>query len=146
MIQAHKSPRRHHLAHQRIVNDPRHRSRIVMTMRIPFIAAVFTCLASAAFAQETPRKLLLLTQSKGYQHEVVKRTDNKPSIVEQTFAQLADKTKLFTVESTKDASILTPEKLTSIDILAMYTTGDLPADPQVIADWVNNGGLLLGLH
>jgi len=117
-------------------------------MPLRTLMAIVFLLASACFAQTrtVPTRLLLVTQSAGFDHDVVKRKDGKPSVVEQTFDQLAKKTGLFTVEATRDASIVTPAKLKDVDIVAFYTTGDLPMKPQDLIDWVKQGGRFLGVH
>jgi putative membrane-bound dehydrogenase-like protein len=119
---------------------------------------VLSCGALAAVARSAPaapaagagagakKRLLLVTQSKGYEHDVVKRKGGKPSVVERTFNQLAEKTGLFTVEATRDASMITPEKLKNVDIVVFYTTGVLPFKVQDLADWVKGGGRFMGLH
>ncbi len=117
-------------------------------MRTGFWSFVFAVIcASCAFAQDSaPKKLLLMTQSKGFVHDVVKRKDGQPCAVEKIFQQLADKTRLFTVESSQDASILTPQKLKTVDIVVFYTTLDLPMKPEDLDAFVKNGGSFLGLH
>src|SRR6188472_3830968 len=101
-----------------------------------FVASLIVlvvALSPAALAADK-KKLVLITQSVGFDHEVVKQKDGKPSIVEQTFRDLAAKTNLFDVEHSRDASILTPEKLKQTDIVVLYTTSTLekhlPTDPQ----------------
>src|SRR2546423_1741994 len=76
-------------------------------------------------AAAAPAHLLLLTQSKAFVHPVTVRKGPQPSLVERTFSDLADKTKLFTVEPTQDAAVLTAEKLKATQIVVFYTTGDL---------------------
>src|SRR5690349_2053544 len=71
-------------------------------------------------------RVLLVTQSKGFDHEVVQRKDGKPSLVETTFEQMAARSGLFTVVATRDASVITPEKLKDVDVVVFYTTGVLP--------------------
>src|SRR6476646_7010117 len=93
-----------------------------------FVVQISICVfAFHAHAEPFP-KLILLTQSNGFQHDVVKHKDGGPSVVQKTFTELADKSKLFDLEMTEDAAILTPEKLKGTKIVAFYTTGDLPMD------------------
>jgi putative membrane-bound dehydrogenase-like protein len=109
------------------------------------IGLLFTIIALQTFAQPAP-KLILLTQSKGFQHDVVKHKGGEQSDVQKTFATLADKTKLFELETTEDASILTPEKLKDTKIVVFYTTGDLPLDTKAFAQWIKDGGSFLATH
>ena len=55
------------------------------------------------FAEPLP-KLILLTQSKGFEHDVVKQKDGQPSVVEKTFASIAEQSKLFDLETIHDAA------------------------------------------
>ena len=102
-----------------------------------------------ASAPVKPAHLLLVTQSKGFVHDVVKRKDDKPCKVEEVFAGLAGKSKLFTVEPTQDASVITPEKLKETQVVVFYTTGDLPITPanlEALEQWIKDGGAFLGIH
>jgi putative membrane-bound dehydrogenase-like protein len=101
----------------------------------------------AAFAADKPRAILL-TQSAGFDHEVVKRTNDQPSIVEQNFATFADKVG-FTVENTRDASTLTPDKIKSAKLIVFYTTGELPMTEETFKafdQWIKDGGSFMGIH
>jgi hypothetical protein len=93
-----------------------------------------------------PAKLVLLTQSKGFVHDVVKRKGGAPSVVERTFSKLADESKLFEVEWTDDASTLTADRIASARVLVLYTTGDVPLDVKALDAWVTAGGTLVGVH
>lgn len=108
-------------------------------------AAMLLCASARAQATQ-PAAAIVVTQSKGFEHDVVKEHEGRPSLVEKTLRDIADASKLFTIEHTKDAAILTPEKLSGTKLLILYTTGDLPVDPALLAKWVNDGGALLGIH
>jgi type 1 glutamine amidotransferase len=114
------------------------------------VVALWVGFPASAAAQEAPagprKKLVLITQSCGFDHDVVKPKDGKASVVEQTFQAMADKTKLFELEHSRDASILTADKLKQTDIVVFYTTGDLPMKPDDLAAWVKAGGLFMGIH
>ena len=122
-------------------------------VRLMAVVGALLILVPGAAAQDAvavKKKLVLITQSCGFDHDVVKQKEGKPSVVEQTFRALAEKTKRFDVEHSRDASILTPEKLKATDIVVFYTTSTaekhLPMKAQDLADWVNAGGLFLGIH
>src|SRR5689334_9177595 len=98
-----------------------------MSRWLQIICAVMLCTCAIVRAEDPARaNLLLLTQSKGFEHPVVKEKDGKPSVVETTLRQLGDKTKLFNLQATKDASIITPDKLKNTHLIVFYTTEDLP--------------------
>ncbi len=125
-----------------------------MSYRIGWLLRGFlivSVLAGMARAQATQphRRILLITESKGFVHEVVKRQDGKPNLVEQTFGELAKRTKLFDVEGSQDSSIITPEKLKGVDLVVFYTTGDLAmSNEQLDAfdQWLKAGGRFMGIH
>src|SRR5438045_1833738 len=67
--------------------------------------------------------LILVTQSKDFVHDVVKSAqDGGPSRVVRTFNELAQRTNLFTVETTDDVDTLTSQKLKGTKLVAFYTT------------------------
>jgi putative membrane-bound dehydrogenase-like protein len=115
------------------------------------VSIVLLALAAPGASAAEKKKLVLITQSVGFDHDVVKpRPGDKPSIVHQTFLDLAAKTGLFDVEHSRDASILTPEKLKQTEIVVFYTTGtadkQLPMKAEDLDAFVNNGGKFLGIH
>ena len=123
-----------------------------MSLRLVSVAMLVMLCATAGVASAAAAdaaKLFLLTQSKGFDHPVVQPgKDGSPSLVEKTFRELAEKTKLFEVEATRDGAQLTPEKLKSTNIVVFYTTLDVLTDDQLKAfdEWIKNGGLFLGIH
>jgi hypothetical protein len=86
----------------------------------------------SAEAQAPKAKILFLTESKGFKHGSVNRDvkggekkDLAPSEVAMT--QLGQQTGLFTVHCTQDTKAdFTKENLKNYDIVAFYTTGELP--------------------
>src|SRR5205809_415965 len=112
-------------------------------LRLVLTSVLFA--APAAWAAE-PLHLVLLTQSKGFEHDVVKSKDNQPCLVEKVFGELAAKTKLFTLESIRDAALITPEKLKDTQLVVFYTTGDLPMNLDAFDQWLKDGGSFLGIH
>ena len=97
-----------------------------------WLARVLVVLVIAApavgVAQEKKKyKILYISQSKGFKHGSVNRkteADLAPSEVSVT--EIGKTSGLFDVECTQDASILTPEKLKTLDAVMFYTTGALP--------------------
>src|SRR5215468_3987495 len=122
-----------------------------MRMARVLSTAVFILAIScgASFAADARPRMILVTQSKGYVHEVVKRKDGQPSRVEQTFTELAQRTGLFELETIDDVTLLTPEKLKAARIIVFYTTGDLPfteSSFHAFDQWIKDGGGFLGIH
>lgn len=124
-------------------------------------AFVFTliaagCLANDAAADEPqvnekPR-MLMVTQSRGFVHQSVKRDGPLISSAEKAMKKLAHRTGLFEVDFSQDAAAhLTKENLQNYDLVAFYTSGDLPVDPAdlkyFLDEWVKQPGHgFLGFH
>ena len=103
-------------------------------------------LATAQTSPPPPVKLILVQQSTRTIHDVTKRLDGKPSVVEQTWQKLADETKLFKVEIIDDCKLLTPQKLKEAKIVALYTSRDVPLDVDAFTKWIEDGGFFIGTH
>jgi type 1 glutamine amidotransferase len=127
-----------------------------MARLLTFIAAVTAlCLATLAppAAEAAPARIrvLYLDQSVSWRHAPVTRPKNSngPTQSELALAEIGAKSG-FTVESTQDARTITPEKLKDIDVLAFYTTGELPIPAETwaaIQKWIESGkGGFVGLH
>jgi type 1 glutamine amidotransferase len=104
------------------------------------------------------KRLLVFTRSQGFQHDVVKVVDGKPSLVDRTWTDLAAKHG-FEVHCTKDGRIFDPEALDRFDAFFFYTTGDLTkedskdnsppmpkAGKKALLDAIANGKGFLGSH
>ncbi|MEQ9454721.1 MAG: ThuA domain-containing protein [Phycisphaeraceae bacterium] len=98
------------------------------------------------FCEAKPLRTAVILQSAGFVHEVVKPgPDSTPSVVEQVLSGLSEGQDL-TLWFTRDATELTPDRLESLDLIILYTTGDIPLDAEALDHWVRQGGLLLGIH
>jgi type 1 glutamine amidotransferase len=109
--------------------------------------AVLACLiATAAAAQDG--KVLFLTHSAGYEHEVVKRP--APGALSLAETELTAILKgRFVVEATKDCSVLAAGTLRGCRAVVFYTTGELPAPSDAVRDlvaYVRSGGGFVGIH
>lgn len=100
---------------------------------------------AAVSAAEAPRAIVLL-QSEGFVHEVVKPRGGGPSVVEEVLSDLAERSGAFVPTFTRNAGDLTPAALRDADLVIFYTTGDVPLDTAALADWVERGGGFLGVH
>jgi len=107
--------------------------------------------SSDASAAEREMRILFVTQSVGYKHGSVTRKSGL-SPAEIALTQLGEKTGLFTVHCTQDcAADFTKENLQNYDIVAFYTTGNLPiadADKDYFfKEWLpQKGHGVLGFH
>jgi type 1 glutamine amidotransferase len=93
------------------------------------LAAAFLMPSGIGLAQESGKeKLLVITESKGFVHDVVRRgKDGSLCLVEKTFQDLAKKAGFFDVEVSQDSrKDLTAENLKNFDAVWFYTTGTLP--------------------
>ena len=108
--------------------------------------------ASLLPAQEETPRILFLTQSKGFVHNPVKRREATRSGAELALMQLAKDSGEFTVVCTQNAEAdLTKENLANYDIVAFYTSGDLPIDPAnfdyLLKEWLPQAGKgVIGFH
>ncbi len=115
-------------------------------------AAAALSLPLAVRAAPAKIRVLYLDQSVGFVHKPVMRPEGGEgaTLSETALAEIAVKTGVFTVESTQDARTITPQKLKEIDVLAFYTTGELPIAPEAwaaIQAWIRSGkGGFVGLH
>jgi type 1 glutamine amidotransferase len=96
-------------------------------------------------------RVTLLTDSKGFVHDVVKpRAEDGTTLVQRAFEELAmasgGRLEVSTLTNARD---VTAERLARTDVLALYTSGDITFPGRGVADidaWVRNGGGLLGVH
>lgn len=93
-----------------------------------FVLVAFIAGLSSVNAAE-PKKMLVITQSKGFVHGSVRRPkdSDKLSACEIALKQLGEQTKLFDATLSQDcAADFTRENLQNFDIVVFYTTGKLP--------------------
>ena len=122
-----------------------------MTRLIVLLTALVALLAGPALAGSGAKpRMLYLTQSVGFRHAPVIRPDGGLAPSEVALTAIAKDSGAFTVETTQDASTITPEKLKTVDVLMFYTTGALPISATswtAIQDWVaSDKGGFIGLH
>ncbi|MCA9074819.1 MAG: ThuA domain-containing protein [Planctomycetaceae bacterium] len=98
--------------------------------------------------EATSTRILFLTQSQGFVHGSVKRDPEqagKLAPAEVAMIQLGQQSGLFTCDCTQDAAAdFTKDNLQNYDIVAFYTTGELPiadADRDYFVDeWLKEKG------
>jgi len=132
-----------------------------ITGRGDFLRAAGLTSAGLALAKRLPaaqkKSVLVFTKSSGFEHDVVKRVNGKPSIVDDTVTALGDKHG-FHVGVTKDGRIFDDKQFHSYAALVFFTTGDLttmgtdgkppmsPAGKQNLLKAIEGGMGLVGIH
>ena len=108
-------------------------------------------------ASPSSKSLLVFTKSSGFEHQVVKRTDGKLSIVETTVTELGKKHG-FQTQCSKDGRIFDSVEFHSFQSVLFFTTGDLtqsgtdknppmsPAGKQTLLDTIQRGMGFAGVH
>jgi hypothetical protein len=116
------------------------------------------CATSAVRPAARRRRLLVFTKSSGFEHSVIKRgRAGEPSLVERVLAEMGARHG-FDVESTKDGTVFTPERLAAFDAFFFFTSGYLteagtdkhppmtPAGKQALLDAVAGGKGFVAFH
>ena len=102
-----------------------------------------------------PARILFVTKSFGFVHDVVRRKNGELSFAEKEVKKWADDSGLFTVDCTQDVPAdFTKENLRNYDIVMFYTTGDRrswPIDDELfdyfLNDWCKQKGHgFIGVH
>jgi type 1 glutamine amidotransferase len=122
------------------------------------VAAVTgTGLALAKRLPAAKKSVLVFTKSSGFEHDVVKRVDGKPSIVDDAVTGLGDKHG-FHVGVTKDGRIFDDTQFHKYAAVVFFTTGDLttmgtdgkppmsPEGKQKLLDAIHKGMGFVGIH
>jgi uncharacterized protein len=114
-----------------------------MRRLVPLSAViVFAVAATFPMAQETaPRRVLYLTQSMGYKHEVL-------PLSEKILVDVGQK-RGFAVTVSGDASAISAESLKPYSAVVFYTTGELPMKDEqkaALMAWIRAGHGFVGIH
>lgn len=108
-------------------------------------------------AAEKGKSVLLFTKSSGFEHDVIKTTNGRPSIVENVLRELGGKNN-FEVTATKDGRIFSSKEFRQYSALFFFTTGDLTqtgtdknppmtkAGKQALLDSIYEGQGFVGTH
>lgn len=110
-----------------------------MTRLLLFLAVAAS--AAAPLAQTSRPKVLYLTHSAGFKHDVL-------PLSMQLMPEIGRKHG-FDVVATRDLTFLTPLALEAYDAVVFYTTGELPvsdADRAGLMAWIRAGGGFVGIH
>lgn len=88
--------------------------------------ALVAGIGHADAADSKPLKVFFLTQSGGFQHSAVKRPSaDKLSLAEETVTNIGKESGVFTVQCSKDASLITADLLKDMDVVMFYSTGNI---------------------
>jgi type 1 glutamine amidotransferase len=130
--------------------------------RREFLKTTAAAGASLAFAEgllaASPKKsVLVFTKSSGFEHDVVKLKDGKPSIMDNAFTEIGKKHG-FEVVCSKDGRIFDSAEYANFAALAFFTTGNLTelgndkqppmsvAGKQKLLDSIRDGKGFVGVH
>lgn len=123
--------------------------KTTLLLRSVLTAALLAGLVLPAAA--APKKILVITQSKGFVHNPVKRpTPDGLCLVEQALGEIGKESGVFETVNSQDAiAALTAENLKQFDAIFFYTTGSLlPAgEPrEALLNFVKSGKGFIGTH
>lgn len=93
-------------------------------------------------AARASRKVLYLTHSAGYKHDVL-------PLSEQILKEIGEHSGAFEVTATQDCSLLSRDNLKQYDAVVFYTTGELPISAEQKAaflDFIKSGKGFVGIH
>jgi type 1 glutamine amidotransferase len=96
-------------------------------LKLTSAVSLVLCLAlfsERSFAAAKPKRILFFSKSSGFEHSVIKKSDDEFSYAEKILIKIGDKNNIdFTF--TKDGTVFTPENIAKYDAFFFYTTGDL---------------------
>ncbi|MGE0377079.1 MAG: ThuA domain-containing protein [Planctomycetaceae bacterium] len=123
-------------------------TRLIFALTLICSAATLTTSPLDAAEKSGASRILFLTESKGFVHGSVKRkpeASGELAPAELAMIQLGQQSGLFDCDCTQDsAADFTKENLKNYDIVAFYTTGELPiADADrdyFVNDWLKTKG------
>src|SRR5437660_8751929 len=117
------------------------------------VAAVLLTAGGSAWAEDKPaakKRLLVITESRGFRHSCVARKGDELSLVEKTLIELGKQSGSWEAECTQDSrTAITAENLKNFDAVFFYTTGELPLSEVQKADllqFIRSGKGFAGSH
>jgi type 1 glutamine amidotransferase len=115
-----------------------------------FIGLLGLALTPASGEPPAKKRLLVITESKGFVHECVNRKDKPLCLVEEALIDIGKKSGDFEVVCSQDSrKEITAENLKNFDAVFFYTTGDLPLSDTQKADliaFIRSGKGFAGSH
>ena len=109
------------------------------------LAPAISCLLIASAQAATPKKVLVVTVTKGFRHSSI-------PTAEKILADVGKTSGAFTVDYARNeqeiAEKMTPDALKQYDgVIFANTTGNLPLpDKQAFIDWIKSGKAFVGMH
>ena len=109
------------------------------------LAPAISCLLIASAQAATPKKVLVVTVTKGFRHSSI-------PTAEKILGEVGKKSGAFTADYARNeqeiAEKMTPDALKQYDgVIFANTTGDLPLpDKQAFIDWIKSGKAFVGMH
>ena len=101
--------------------------------------------AVAAQPKKAKKRILFVTHSAGYMHQVVRRRHaGALSLAEKELDAFAGKE--FEVVTTQDSATIRADTLSRYAAIVFYTTGELPINARALVDYVRGGGGFVGIH
>src|SRR5204863_5619556 len=109
------------------------------------LAPAISCLLIASAQAATPKKVLVVTVTKGFRHSSI-------PTAEKILGEVGKRSGAFTVDYARNeqeiAAKMTADALKQYDgVIFANTTGDLPLpDKQAFIDWIKSGKAFIGMH
>src|SRR5437667_2568433 len=120
------------------------KNKTLRKLIVLLLKPVVFCLVIASAQAATPKKLLVVTVTKGFRHSSI-------PTAEKILADVGKTSGAFTVDYARNdqeiADKMTPDALKQYDgVIFANTTGDLPLpDKQAFIDWIKSGKAFVGM-
>lgn len=126
-------------------------------LRTTAAAGASLALTKGLLAAPSQKSVLVFTKSSGWEHDVVKRIDGKPSIMDNAITEMGKKHN-FEVVCSKDGRIFDSAEFAKFGASVFFTTGDLleegtdkqppmtAAGKQKFLDTIHDGKGFVGVH
>ena len=121
------------------------RSTALASVVLGLVLSAFMILPPTAVAEEPPKKLLVVTVTKGFRHSSI-------PTAEAVIGSLAERHDRFSVDFARTdealAEKMSPERLSAYDgVIFANTTGELPLpDKEAFVAWIRSGKGFVGMH
>ncbi len=105
--------------------------------------------AASQAASEAPHRVVVVMQSAGFEHPVVRAREDGGSVVQDVWEEVDAADDDIEVTFLRDVTELFPDLIHEVEVVSFYTTGNLPmSDEQIdtLIGWIEDGGNFLGLH
>src|SRR5580693_4418197 len=110
-----------------MMNDASGRRGFIRTVTIGGAGLALASKLPGVEAAGKKKSVLVFTKSSGFEHQVVKEIDGKPSIAEKAVRGLGEKYN-FDVNATKDGGVFDSKEFPDYSAVFFFTTGDLTTE------------------